>query len=171
MNKVGLLFGSFNPPHNGHLDIAKAGLRDADCHEVWFILQAHNHFKKQNQAAPLEDRMLMLRFALANQPKFKLVASRAATMVEGLAKLSKFYRDYQFVLLMGQDLVESLPSWKDHKKIINKYQIYGYRRGRSNGQDISSDLIRQRVENYKGIGGLVPPAVARYIKENRLYIS
>ena len=169
MSKIGLLFGSFNPVHNGHLAIAKAGLSEAKCNQIWFVLQAHNPFKTQNRVAPLEDRIAMLRLALEGRGGFKMVVSRAPTMVAGLENLNQHYKDSEFVLLMGQDIVESLPSWRDHDKIINKYQVFSYNRLRNNQADVSSENVRAKIAKLEAVDKFVPVGVLSYIKNHHLY--
>ncbi len=169
MSKIGLLFGSFNPVHNGHLTIAKAGIARAQCAEVWFVLQAHNPFKDQVALADLEDRLAMLRLALEGSLKFKVVVSSAPTMVAGLENLKQHYKDADFVLLMGQDLVESLPAWQDHAKIIKKYHIFGYQRSKNVHDDVSSELVRSEIAVGEPIDNLVPAGVLSYIKSRHLY--
>lgn len=169
MSKIGLLFGSFNPVHNGHLAIASFGLSEAKCREIWFVLQVSNSFKQQEQLAPLEDRMAMVRLGIGDNPQLKLVVSQSSSMVEGIEKLQLHYPQDQFVLLMGQDLVDSLPQWRDGPKLSAHYQIYGYRRQQGQHANISSELIRSKAAGNEALTELVPGAVADYISAKKLY--
>lgn len=110
----------------------------------------------------------MVRLAIASNPRFKAVATRASGMVEGLSSLKSHFSGHNLVILMGQDLVDSLPQWRDHSQIIKRFQIYGYQReGELNA--LSSDTIREYVKAGKSLSSLTPNSVQSYIKTNHLY--
>ncbi|HSH31928.1 MAG TPA: nicotinate (nicotinamide) nucleotide adenylyltransferase [Candidatus Saccharimonadales bacterium] len=182
MTRIGLLFGSFNPVHKGHLAVARAALAQADCDEVWLFVQYHNKYKGQDDLLSIDHRLVMTRLATSSDNKIKVLPG-ASDMITTLGILRKSHS--QFALLMGQDLVASLPQWPDGEKILQEYHIYYYPR-RHNlspadlqhphvhlleaaGINISSAEIRQCLAQGHSITNLVPPPVAAYIQAHRLY--
>lgn len=165
---IGLLIGSFNPIHKGHLDIAQAGLFQAKCQEVWFILQVQNAFKAQPQLAAVKDRQAMIRLAIQRIPQFKLRLTESSVIMTA-KKITKQHQNKPLVLLMGQDLARSLPKWPDYKQIVDNYKIYSYARKRSKLTAISSEIVRMRVKKKQSIAELVPLKAERYIRDHELY--
>jgi len=70
--KTGLLFGSFNPVHNGHILIARYMLNDEELDEIWFVVSPHNPLKASNDLAPVSYRLAMLKIAIASEPRFSI---------------------------------------------------------------------------------------------------
>ncbi|MBW3538110.1 nicotinate (nicotinamide) nucleotide adenylyltransferase [Candidatus Parcubacteria bacterium] len=183
MGKIGLLFGSFNPVHNGHRAIAEAALAQAGCDEVWFIVQSDNRYKQQPNLLPIAHRLALTRLAVSPHARIK-VRPGASDMITTLRTLPKQTAS-RYVLLMGQDLAATLPQWPDGDKILEMGEIYYYPRRdnqapirlqyphlhalRSDGIDISSAQIRQLLAQHQPITNLVPPPVADYIQAHQLY--
>ncbi len=69
MKKIGLFFGSFNPVHIGHIELAKAFLKQANLEELWVVLTPQNPHKKADELAPDQHRLQMLKEAFSNQSK------------------------------------------------------------------------------------------------------
>ena len=186
MSKIGLLFGSFNPIHNGHLAIAQAA-QEAGCNDVWLVVQARNPYKQQRDLPAFQHRKAMVERAVKPHPRVHVweTTQDPPHIISTLLTLRAQDSRHQYILLMGQDLVDSLPQWPDYLEVLAAAEIYCYPRIGGNGPkftrsniqhlkmppvNISAGLIRERLAEGKPINGLTPLPVTKYIKDNKLYI-
>ena len=188
--KIGLFFGSFNPIHVGHMIIANFFVENTDLKEVWLVISPHNPLK--NKATLLDDRKRYYMVQLSVEDNTNLKASNVEFHLEQpsytistLAILTEKYPDFDFVLLMGSDNLESFHKWKNHKEILNNYQIYIYNRpGKKPTKydfhpkisffdaplmQISSSYIRQQIKEGKSVEYLLTPKVFNYLMEIHAY--
>lgn len=170
---LGLLFGSFDPIHNGHLEVIRQGLQSAGCDEVWLIVQAANAYKSVAPNAPYRDRLIMARLA-TEQLENVLVAELGPTImparaiVDTLKFLKAQSNDRQLTLLMGQDLSANLPTWDDYDEILALASVFEVNRARD---DVASGQVKAAIQAGRPIDGPVPSTVAEYIFEHGLYTS
>ena len=112
---VGLLGGSFNPAHAGHLHISLVALKKLKLDEVWWLVSPGNPLKDPLTLAPFEQRFASAK-ALASHPGIKVsdFEQRAGTRytADTLAKLMKRYPQVQFVWLMGADNLVQFHHWQ-----------------------------------------------------------
>ena len=124
--RVGLLGGSFNPAHEGHLYISRLALKALRLDEVWWLVSPQNPLKPQAGMAPFAERLAGAR-ALARDRRIKVSAIEQdlATRytVDTLDKLAQRYRDLRFVWLIGADNLEQLPKWKGWSRIFHMVPI------------------------------------------------
>jgi nicotinate-nucleotide adenylyltransferase len=112
--RIGLLGGSFNPAHEGHLHVARAAMIHAGLHQLWLMVSPGNPLKPAIGMAPLTDRLASARrFAdgrriIATDIERHLHTTYTAKTLAGLRK--KFPRA-EFVWLMGADNLSQLPKW------------------------------------------------------------
>jgi nicotinate-nucleotide adenylyltransferase len=104
--RIGLLGGSFNPPHRAHLAISEAALARLGLDQVWWLVSPGNPLKCHADLAPLAQRVAQCR-ALARDSRIKVTAfeerlGSAATAVT-LSFLARRYRGVRFVWIMGGD--------------------------------------------------------------------
>lgn len=122
---VGLLGGSFDPPHAGHVAITEAALVRFGLDEVWWVLSPGNPLKRRG-AAPLERRMAAAR-VLMRHPRVRIsdIEARLGTRytAETLAALGRLYPDVRFAWLMGADNLVQLPRWDDWRRIMETVPI------------------------------------------------
>ena len=116
--KVGLFFGSFNPIHNGHMIIANIMVETTDLDKVWFVVSPQNPFKKSKTLLHEFDRLDMVRAATfynynleVCEVEFSL--PKPSYTVETLVHLTEKYPEKEFVLIIGEDNLASLPRWKN----------------------------------------------------------
>ncbi len=194
MNIV-LFGGSFNPPHLGHkIIIAQAFELIPDLDELW-ILPCFRHTFQKN-LAPAKDRLAMCQLLLDNLAPDIKTKVRLETVeidkrlsgetLEALHILKKNYPQNKFSFLMGTDQLGSFNKWKNWEKLIQELPFYIYpRAGYSNSlkfpnmtllssptqvvTNLSSTLIRQRLEKNLPINHLIPKTIYNYIKTKRLY--
>lgn len=118
--KIGLLGGSFNPPHKAHVAISEAVMKRLGLDEVWWIVTPGNPLKGHNDLAPLADRLAACRRLVTN-PRIKITAFEAqlgssATVVT-LSFLKARYPDVNFVWVMGGDNLAGFHRWSDWRRI------------------------------------------------------
>jgi len=189
INKIGLLFGSFNPIHIGHTAVANYIIEYSDLSEIWFIISPQNPFKKDENLINEHFRFEMTKIAISAEPRFKASyiefnLPKPSFTINTLRELNKLFPSFTFVLIMGSDNIINLHKWKDADIIIGNYEIIVYPRPKfsvSNADlppkttlinaplfDISSTFIRQSLKVGKKINYFVPTGVYNYIKTNNI---
>jgi len=166
MAKIGLLFGSFNPPHSGHLLLAEEALKQQFCDEVWFMLQLNNQFKKVAWPVSSEHRMQMLRLLAGSDKRLSAHVTSAEKLTVTLEALSKAYPGVQFGLVMGEDLAKSFKNWQDYAE-LKKYQQFSAPRFNL----VSSLKVKKQLRGNKPVTGLVPKPIENYIRQQQLYLN
>lgn len=188
MKKVGILGGTFDPPHLGHLVIAEEVYHALSLDEVWFIpSQEPPHKEKANTDAKY--RVSMLEAAIENNEHFavnsiELERSGKSYTFDTIHELHKRYSDITFYFIIGADMVEYLPKWYKIEELVNQIQFVGVKRTAFKLEteypvvevniptiEISSTMIRKRIKDKGSIKYLVPDQVNQVIKEYRLYES
>lgn len=185
---IGLFGGSFNPIHNGHIELAKHMLEAASLDEIWFVVSPQNPFKKSIDLLPEKIRFEMTSVALNNEEH--LVASdyefglpRPSYTWNLLQHLKQDYHEHEFVLIMGADNWMVFDKWSHSSEILQNYRILVHSRDDIrigsvpnnvqviNAQqcDISSTMIRQRVREHLSITGLVPESIEEMIIQHYKY--
>ncbi|MEM7549137.1 MAG: nicotinate (nicotinamide) nucleotide adenylyltransferase [Bacteroidota bacterium] len=188
--RVGLLFGSFNPIHIGHLIIAQSVLNNSDLEKIWFVVSPQNPFKDSGSLLHEFDRIDMVREAIGNHPDFhasdiEFSLPKPSYTSHTLAYLSERFSSYDFKLIIGEDNLLSFDRWKNYEAILNDYGVYVYPRPveknsefKSNSNitvvdapvvDISSTLIRKYIKEGKSVQYLTPEPVYELIKSRKYY--
>lgn len=184
--KLGLLGGSFNPIHHGHLVIAMRAAEALKLDRVLFVPAAHSPLKRREELASDADRWAMVRLALRGNPLFsasdlEIRRGGVSYTVDTLRALKKTTRA-QLYLLLGADAYELLPRWRAPDEVVKlaRIAVFGRPGHRVRGRmpkhtvdcpllEISSSEIRRRVRRGLSIRYLVPDPVERYIRKKGLY--
>jgi nicotinate-nucleotide adenylyltransferase len=123
--RIGLLGGSFDPPHRGHLHISKVALKRFKLDQVWWLVSPGNPLK-QNAPAPMVDRMAACR-KMANHPRIKVTDFEAQVgtryTAETLAALFKQRQGARFVWLMGADNLAQFHRWQHWQWIMQNLPV------------------------------------------------
>ncbi len=173
MSRIGLIFGSFNPIHNGHIRIATQALDRGIVDIVRFVPAKQNPFKALYEVSD-DHRLIMLKLATDDYPTIQY------SLVEFVAKLpsTRTYDVYQFlkesvgpknelVIMCGSDTYGEVPSWYRGKELLEEpFLIFG-----RDPSDISSSYIRNQIKLGRDFRNLVPKPVYEYIKSNNLYVD
>ena len=178
--RVGLLFGSFNPVHIGHLILAEHFATRTDLAEVWLVVTPHNPFKAAADLLPDTERLRMVEMALAGNPRLRAEdiefgLPRPSYTIATLDALRQCHPSHDFVLLMGADNLSGLPRWQEASRLLAEVDIYVYPRPGTEIPDlapfprvqimaaplldISATYIRESLRTGKSIRYLVPAAV------------
>ena len=178
--KVGLLFGSFNPIHIGHVAIAKYMSEQTDLKQVWLIVSPHNPLKEKKSLADAKKRLTHVKKAIGRNSKIKagdieFKFPEPSYTINTLSVLRKKYPKNKFVLVMGSDSLKFFHTWKEYKKILKSHEFYIYPRGKSllrndikriskypnvtffNAPliDVSSTFIREQMKQGKDVKDLL----------------
>ena len=133
--KIGLLGGSFDPVHLGHIQIAKEAIAALQLDSFWFIPTKHNPWK-ENVTASNTDRVKMLQLAIGNQEKMQVStieidqdSNEKNYTIDTLHTLVVRYPKDQFYFLMGMDQACAFEKWKSAKDISKLVQLVAFNRG------------------------------------------
>lgn len=190
--RLGILGGSFDPVHVGHVLLARAMTEQLPLDRVLFV-PAADPPHKQDLIASAEDRLEMVRLALAHLDRFapsrvELDRDGPSYMVDTLHELGSQHRDSELFLIIGDDNVADLSTWHYPEGILELATVVSGARVAAGGSEdarfadqiqrlptpaygISSTDIRQRLRRDLSIRYLVPEAVEAYISHHRLYTS
>ena len=119
--RIGLLGGSFNPPHEGHLHVSEMALRRLSLDYVWWLVSPQNPLKSTRNTAPVEKRLAL---AAKIVDGHRVIVSDAEQVlgtrftVDSLTALVRRFPEVQFVWLMGSDNLASFHRWKDWERIV-----------------------------------------------------
>ncbi len=194
MKRIGLFFGSFNPPTNAHVTLAKSAVEMNCVDETWFVLSPANPAKiKKNILADEEHRREMLRDFLLkeNDDTLKLCdieydLPRPSYTHNTLKVLKERNPDVEFVILCGSDTLAKILTWKTGSDIVRENRFICFRRGNTIEQwpnvvlertkfidadipELSSTLVRDSIFLGKECNRMVPQSVMEYVKQHGLY--
>ncbi|WHY84791.1 nicotinate-nucleotide adenylyltransferase [Neobacillus novalis] len=187
MKKVGILGGTFDPPHYGHLLIANEVLATLKLDEIWFMPNGEPPHKQKTGSVTNGQRVQMLKLAIQGNSAFKIETIELhreglSYTVDTMKMMNAEYPDHQFFFIIGADMIEYLPKWHKIDELVKLVQFVGVERPAYSDQtnypilyvdvpaiDVSSSMIRERLTSGKTVRYLLPDSVIHYIEENQLY--
>ena len=141
---IGIFGGTFDPPHNGHINLAKAIIEDTGIDEIIFILSAAPPHKPGLPISSFRDRMNMLRLAIAGINIFSTSdieykrLPKPSYMFDTMLELESLYDQDNLVLIIGEDSLDQLHLWHKGKEIAEKWKILTYPR---KGENVTSESL------------------------------
>ena len=188
--KIGILGGTFNPVHIGHLILAEEAREKLALDKIIFIPAALPPHKDNFNIAPAQDRLEMLKLAVKGNKFFavsdiEIKRKGPSYTIDTLnAFKAKFGRD-ELYFIIGSDLLKYLSEWKDLGQIIKMIKfLVATRPGYPLEQipsyiqtlairavDVSGFEVRRCIKENKSFRYLVPDTVFNYINKNKLYIK
>ena len=137
--KIGVFGGSFNPVHNGHLQIAKAAMECMELSEVWFIPAGDPYMKQSREMLPARERLRLTRLAVQNIRGFSVdpietQREGASYTADTLEELAGRHPDCRFYLIVGEDAFSQMPLWKSPERILKLSELIVA--GRKSGSDV-----------------------------------
>ncbi|GAA3321626.1 nicotinate-nucleotide adenylyltransferase [Ectobacillus funiculus] len=116
MKRIGIIGGTFDPPHNGHLLIANEVYDALRLDEVWFMPNASPPHKLEKHVTSTHDRVEMLKLAIEGEPYFSLCLVELERQgpsytYDTMLELKEAHPDTSFYFIIGGDMVEYLPKW------------------------------------------------------------
>ncbi|MCH5219053.1 MAG: nicotinate-nucleotide adenylyltransferase [Muribaculaceae bacterium] len=186
---IGILGGSFNPVHIGHLMLAQYVREWGYADKVWLTLSPQNPLKSSASLMPDMKRLHMLNRATKDIKgietcDIELSMPRPSFTINTLDTLSKRYPSKKFKLIIGSDNWAVFEKWKEWQRILDEYSVLVYPRlgypienQNVDGMevieapiiDISSTFVRQAVTQGRDVSFFLPAGVYKYIIDNKLY--
>lgn len=199
MIKVGIMGGTFDPIHVGHLILAMEAINYKNLDEVWFIPTGNPNFKQDKNVTDKQKRFEMVKIATQDNKKFNVcdyeINKNGVTYSWETMKYLRENYDYDFYFIMGEDSLMSVETWENAEDFLKNTKILACIRRqeemskldvkiydlKSKGYfvekiptsfiDISSTKIREKVQTNQDFRYFVPNQVFEYIVRNKLYES
>ncbi len=198
---IGVLGGTFDPIHLGHLIVAEEVRAQLDLAEMLFVAAGQPWLKRDSPISAAEHRVQMVRLAIADKPYFKLSTIEVerpgpSYTVDTIAELQgQLDAEDRLFFILGWDNLAQLPRWREPSRLVKMCRLVAVPRvgypapdldsleaiipGLSQATilldtpqiDINASAIRNRVAQRLSIHHLVPEAVDRYIRQHRLYAT
>lgn len=198
--KLGIMGGTFDPIHYGHLLIAQSAAEEFGLDQVLFVPTGKSPHKSENCVTEANIRCDMVRIAIKDNPRFAISVLEAEnseinyTYVT-LQKFHQIYRNAEFYFIMGEDSLDDFPTWKNPLEICRQATILvavrndsgeGIRRKIKEAEKayagnmymlhapnftVSSKEIRARIRMGKSVRYMLPEEVETFIRQNFLYIE
>lgn len=125
--RVGLLGGSFNPPHDGHLHISEVALKRMDLDCIWWVVTPQNPLKNKNETLDYQDRIDLCHRITRNHPRIIVsdIENQMGTVrtFETLRHLKRVFPATKFFLLAGADIMFQLHRWYRWRDIVGLVPI------------------------------------------------
>ena len=199
MNRIGIMGGTFNPIHNGHLYLAKEACKQFALGQILFIPSGTPYMKDLNEVLPGKLRAAMTTLAIQDYPQFSMstmeIEKKGNTYTyETLETLGGIYQGAELFFILGADSLFAIEDWRCPERIFLSCRILAairndistekieeqasYLRQKFDADilimqtdviDISSSLIRERIQEGRSVKGLIPDIVYDYIFEHELY--
>lgn len=194
--KIGILGGTFNPPHNAHLQIAELAGKQYGLDRIIFITSGNPPHKDAMVSA--KHRFNMTRLAIESNAAFcdddfEINRLEKSYTLHTLEYLKQKYPTDEMFFIIGEDSLEDLPKWYKPDRILKLANLLVFARTQDGslqgaikimrgkyGENIfpidspvigiSSTDIRKRIKNGETVRDMVPDRVIQYIEENGLYV-
>jgi nicotinate-nucleotide adenylyltransferase len=121
--KVGLLGGSFNPPHQGHVYISELAIKKLGLNQVWWIPTKRNPLKDAGIYEAYLGRIQKCEKLIQQHPKLKIQRFDEIYTEKLIRQLRAKYKNVEFFWLMGADNLEQLHRWENFKKLISMIHL------------------------------------------------
>lgn len=197
--KIGIMGGTFNPPHLGHLISAEFVKDKLKLDKIVFVPTGNISYKSGEELVPKADRFEMTRIAVSNNPDFEISDIEILTegysyTFETLEKLKKKYTDAELYFIVGADSLDYMDKWREPQLIFKRCIVAAVSRvGFSSEKSIlkaeeleksfggkivfldmpevkiSSTEIRKMIKENRSVRQLVPCGVIEYINKKNLY--
>lgn len=196
MRKIGIMGGTFDPIHIGHLIAAETAREQCDLHEVWFIPSYVPPLKANEPGVSGEKRYEMVCLAIESNAAFRaldieLQRGGVSYSYHTVMELQRRYPNHSFSYIIGSDRINDLPQWHQIEQLAAQITFIGLERTSDPydidalpiflkerislihmpAVDISSTAIRSRVNAGLSVQYLVPDSVHSYMRRYKLYES
>jgi len=197
--RIGIMGGTFNPVHNGHIYMAQKAYEEFGLDSVLFIPVGNPPHKSDEEVAGKEHRFAMLELALQDYPELgisrvELDRAGCTYTIDTLNLLHRSIEDAVFYFIIGADTLLELNTWKNFNDVIKLTEFICFLRpgsdsqtvmqyisaiydtykkeilvAKSEGINVSSRMIREKLSQGKPVSGLLNEKVEKYIRENGVY--
>ena len=193
--RIGCLFGTFDPPHNGHVALAEHMRTTCGLDEVWLVVTPLNPFKMDRALSPDTNRLAMVRLAVQGKEGlaasgFEIDLPKPNYTADSLRFMRHRWPDHDFALIIGSDNLAKFHTWKDPEDILEHHALLVYPRDGVKDHlaatiyhghpgvklvadapllPVSSTAIRADIKSWRPVEDRIAPAVLTYIRQHRLY--
>lgn len=201
MKKIGIMGGTFNPVHNAHLAMAQTAYEQYGLDEIWFMPSKNPPHKEKREIVSDQHRKRMIQFAIDDSSHFtfsdfELKRDGTTYTCETLEKLRKKNKDTVFYFIMGGDSLLNFHTWHRPERVAAQCIILAAPREDTTWErwceickeksiqfkgdirplklgfiDISSEMIRKKINKGESIIGLCPDKVRYYIRLHQFYVE
>lgn len=199
MGRIGIMGGTFDPIHIGHLLLAQYAMEEKGLDEIWFIPTGFSYMKEGRKIVPPLERFRMTYLAVEDNDRMRCLDTEVMRAgrtysYETLEELGRKYPEHLFYFIFGADCLFTIENWKYPERIFASAHIIAAVRGDADmdameqkaaelvhqyhgeiellpflNLELSSTDIRRRVGEGKSIRHMVPDSVLKYIKEKGFY--
>lgn len=193
--RIGILGGTFDPPHSGHLSLARAAMEQLELDEVLFLPASRNPLKSRKVATPGKHRLGMVEALVRNEPKMalsdmELTRGGTSYTVDTLGEL-QMVQPAEYWFILGADSLRGLSDWKNPQRLLKLCRLAVAVRPPSTEADllirvpeefrdridvvkmspidVSSTDLRDRLARKQNVAPWIPVDVLKYISTNQLY--
>jgi nicotinate-nucleotide adenylyltransferase len=193
--RLGVMGGTFDPIHNGHLAAAREVARRLGLDEVVFIPAGHPWQKQDRDITDVEHRFRMVVIATQDEPgmsvsRIDIEREGPTYSVDTLRDLRAAHPHAELFFITGADALAGLPTWRDPQEVVSLAHLVGVTRPGYDleaarlqaglpegvvtlleipGVEVSASECRERASSGESLDGLVPEAVANHIRDHGLY--
>ena len=152
--KIGIMGGTFDPIHNGHLHLARTALTQFDLDQIWFMPNGNPpHKKSETIKSTAEDRMKMTSLAIAPFPEFVLqpyeaLRAEVSCSYQTMEHFSKIYPDDEFYFIIGADSLMAIETWVHPERIFPTCTILATYRNEVKTKEEMNRQIQYLSEKY-----------------------
>lgn len=187
--RVGILGGTFNPPHIAHLVIADQVCQQLGLDKVFFMPAAIPPHVDEKKTIDAKHRLMMVKKAIQDNPKFdvetiEIERGGKSYTYDTMVELTEQNPDTEYYFIIGTDMVNYLPKWYKIDELQQLVQFVGVKRP---GYiidsvypiisvdvpeiEISSSILRRKLATNCSVNYLIPPSVLEYIHQEGLYVD
>jgi len=193
--RIGILGGTFDPPHSGHLALAEAALEQLELDEVLFIPTNRNPLKKTRTGMAAKHRIAMVDRLIKGKPQMaytdmEITRGGASFSVDTISEL-QMVRQADYWFIMGADALRGLPEWKSPQRLMRMCRLAVAVRPplivadvlvklpeeykgkvdviKMSALDISSSELRDRLHTGQSVASWISPEIQQYIETHKLY--
>jgi nicotinate-nucleotide adenylyltransferase len=190
MRRIGILGGTFDPFHRGHLNLIRAAHKQLKLHHLYVVPTYKTPLRGSFARVSTRHRLAMIRLGIKSLKStrldlYEVKRKSVSYTVNTLNYFSKrFHRNTRFFLIAGSDVVPNLHRWKNIKRILKLATLVvtprsGFGRAKSRIPFISlrmkpcrvsSTDIQRKLQNHQKPKGLLPGYILRYIRSHGLYL-
>lgn len=168
MNKIGVMAGTFDPIHLGHVDFMKKSIRDHSLDKLILLIEKNPKHKQVFASYP--DRLNMTILATKNLPKIEIYRSAVDNfpISAELPKIKKKHPKAEVLLLIGEDVERHIYDWPDVKNLLSSVSVIVAKRNLDKKYSkVTSGNIRKQINNSETEG--LDNLVKDYINQKKLY--
>ncbi|MCL2512296.1 MAG: nicotinate (nicotinamide) nucleotide adenylyltransferase [Oscillospiraceae bacterium] len=169
--RIGVLGGSFNPPHNGHIYLGERATSGLALDIIYIIPAFIPPHKDADGLAPAADRLNMCRLAFPagkyTVSDMEIARKGKSFTIDTVKTIKNEYPGAEIFLIIGSDMMSSFDTWYKYKEILGLCTVFDVSR---DNMPVSSTMIREKIKGGGDISSLVPKKVEAYIEERRLYV-